>query len=151
MSRLCWSCGARTCCRERFCVWCIPWPAIGGVYRVRRAEASSLRAASLNARLFALLFTRSGTRLALASQHSNRSPMKHLCFAVLLGLTCLALLTSRAQTPVAKPDDQELLTLVKEVQAQQAKIASNQTQIDSKLVDLAEAIRVARIYSSRSR
>ncbi len=77
--------------------------------------------------------------------------MKHLCFAVLLGISCLALLTSRAQTPAAKPDEQELLTLVKQVQAQQAQIVANQTQIDSKLTDLAETIRVARIYSSRSR
>lgn len=77
--------------------------------------------------------------------------MKHFCFVVLIGISCLALLTSRAQTPAAKPDEQELLTLVKEVQTQQAQIVANQTQIDSKLADLAETIRVARIYSSRSR
>ena len=37
-----------------------------------------------------------------------------------------------------------------EVQAQQSQIAANQAQIDSKLATLAEAIRVARIYASRS-
>jgi hypothetical protein len=39
--------------------------------------------------------------------------------------------------------------LIKEVQAQQVVIADNQAKIDAKLVALAEAIRVARIYSSR--
>ena len=39
--------------------------------------------------------------------------------------------------------------LIKEVQAQQVVIAENQAKIDAKLVTLAEAIRVARIYSSR--
>src|SRR6266550_6657127 len=45
MSKLCCSCGARTCCRERFCDCCIPWPAMSGVYGLRGNEASSLRAA----------------------------------------------------------------------------------------------------------
>ena len=40
--------------------------------------------------------------------------------------------------------------LTAEVQAQQSQIAANQAQIDSKLATLAEAIRVARIYASRS-
>ena len=48
-------------------------------------------------------------------------------------------------------DPQQLLALAKEVQAQQAQIAANQAQIEAKLAELAETIRVARIYSSRSR
>jgi hypothetical protein len=77
--------------------------------------------------------------------------MKYLSLLALIAISLLALFTSVAQTPPAKPDEQELLTLVKEVQAQQAQIVANQTKIDSKLADLAETIRVARIYSSRSR
>jgi hypothetical protein len=77
--------------------------------------------------------------------------MKHLCLVVSIAVMFLALLSSPAQTPAIKPDEQELLALVKEVQAQQAQIVANQTKIDSKLADLAETIRVARIFSSRSR
>ena len=77
--------------------------------------------------------------------------MKYLGFVMLTAFTLVALLSSPAQTPAPNPDDQQLLALVKEVQAQQAQIVANQTKIDSKLADLAETIRVARIYSSRSR
>ena len=77
--------------------------------------------------------------------------MKRLCPAIFVAITLLGLLPSPAQTPAPKPEDQEFLTLVKDVQAQQAQIVANQTKIDSKLADLAETIRVARIFSSRSR
>jgi outer membrane lipoprotein-sorting protein len=62
----------------------------------------------------------------------------------------LAVMSGPAQT--SKNDDaQQLLALVKEVQAQQTQIADNQAKIAAKLAELAETIRVARIYSSRSR
>ena len=54
-----------------------------------------------------------------------------------------------AQAPASK-DDQELLTLIKEVQAQQAQIADNQTKIESKLAELAETIRVARLFAGKA-
>ena len=63
--------------------------------------------------------------------------MKRLCPAIFLAITLLGLLPSPA--------------LVKDVQAQQAQIVANQTKIDSKLADLAETIRMARIFSRRSR
>ena len=77
--------------------------------------------------------------------------MKYLSFIAPTAISLLALLSSVAQTPPAKPDEPDLLALVKEVQTQQAQIVANQAKIDSKLADLAETIRVARIYSSRSR
>ena len=74
--------------------------------------------------------------------------MKRPLFALLL--IFLAVLSGPAQT--SKNDDpQQLLALVKEVQTQQAQIAANQAKIEAKLAELAETIRVARIYSSRSR
>jgi hypothetical protein len=74
--------------------------------------------------------------------------MKRPFFALLLIL--LAAISGPAQT--SKNDDpQQLLALVKEVQAQQAQIAANQAKIEAKLAELAETIRIARIYSSRSR
>ena len=61
-----------------------------------------------------------------------------------------SMISSHAQAPAQK-DDQAILLLVKEVQAQQAEIAANQTKIEAKLAEVAEAVRIARIYSSRGR
>jgi hypothetical protein len=47
-------------------------------------------------------------------------------------------------------EQQQVVALAKEVQAQQAAIADNQTKIDAKMVTVAEALRQARIYASRS-
>ena len=61
--------------------------------------------------------------------------------------------SSHAQAPNAaaqQQQDQQIIALAKELQAQQAVIAENQAKIDAKLVAVAEALRVARIYSSRS-
>lgn len=57
--------------------------------------------------------------------------------------------TAAAAEPVI-PAEQQLLAMVKEIQAQQAQIAKNQAEIEAKLAVVAEAVRVARIYSSRS-
>lgn len=53
-----------------------------------------------------------------------------------------------AQAPVG--DEQQVLALVREIVAQQSQIDENQTKIESKLTELTETIRVARIYSSRT-
>ncbi|MEN3370291.1 MAG: hypothetical protein V7609_2434 [Verrucomicrobiota bacterium] len=63
---------------------------------------------------------------------------------------CLAALLVSASAVEPSKEDQQLMALVKEVQAQQAAIADNQTKIDAKIVTIAEAIRLARIYASRS-
>ena len=49
----------------------------------------------------------------------------------------------------APTDQKQLEALLKIVQEQQTQIAENQVKIDAKLATLAEAIRVAKIYSSR--
>jgi hypothetical protein len=66
----------------------------------------------------------------------------------LLGALVLLATSIGAQSP-ASPDQKELEALFKVVQDQQIQIAENQAKIDAKLALLAEAIRVARIYSSR--
>lgn len=53
-----------------------------------------------------------------------------------------------AQGPSAN-NEQRLLALVKEVQSQQAQIISNQDKVESKLAEVSEAIRVARIFAGR--
>jgi len=45
--------------------------------------------------------------------------------------------------------DQQVAAAIKEIQAQQTTIAENQVKIDAKLVTVGEAVRIARIYSSR--
>ena len=74
--------------------------------------------------------------------------MKQILLAFLFAATLL-ISASFAQTP--DPKDQQLATLIKEVQAQQSQIADNQAKIDAKLADLAETIRVARIFSKREK
>lgn len=68
----------------------------------------------------------------------------------LMILSVLALFATPigAQSP-AYNDPKQLEALMKEVQAQQVQIAANQAKIDAKLVALAEAIRVARIFAGR--
>jgi hypothetical protein len=48
-------------------------------------------------------------------------------------------------------DTDRLVSLIKEVQTQQAQIADNQGKIETKLNDVGESLRVARIFSARSR
>ncbi|MFL6590786.1 MAG: hypothetical protein ACJ8M4_11510 [Chthoniobacterales bacterium] len=47
-------------------------------------------------------------------------------------------------------DQQQAATLAKEVQGQLAAMADNQAKIDAKTAAIAEALRLARIYASRS-
>ena len=53
-----------------------------------------------------------------------------------------------AQPSQAEP--QELFERVQELQIQQARIADNQTKAESRMADLKETVRVARIYASRA-
>lgn len=66
----------------------------------------------------------------------------------LFGALALFVTSVGAQSPA--PDDQtQIVGLLKAVQVQQTQIADNQEKIDAKLVTLAEAIRLAKIYASR--
>jgi protein-disulfide isomerase len=76
--------------------------------------------------------------------------MTRISVAILLSLTLLLFSSVAAQTPETRQEEQ-LLALIKEVQAQQAQITDNQAKIDSKLAEVAETIRVARIYSKREK
>ena len=66
----------------------------------------------------------------------------------LLGALALFATSIGAQSP-APPDPKQVEALIKILQDQQILIAENQAKIDAKLVSLGEALRVARIYSSR--
>jgi endonuclease III len=73
--------------------------------------------------------------------------MKRHCAAVLL--TLLAALPLSAQAPDPR-DQQQLTTLIREIQAQQAQMADNQTKIETKMAALAETIRVARLFAGKA-
>jgi len=72
--------------------------------------------------------------------------MRRLLAAILL-FTLVAALPLAAQAPDA--NEQQLVALIKEVQAQQAQIAANQTKMESKLTEIGETIRVAHMFSGR--
>ena len=57
--------------------------------------------------------------------------------------------TAGAQVPQPAAGDQKSMALVKEIREQQAQIAANQEKIEARLTALAEAVRQAKIYSSR--
>lgn len=75
--------------------------------------------------------------------------MKRIASAAAAILLCAVSLQGQTVNASAQ-QDQQLIALAKELQAQQAAIAENQAKIEAKLAAISEAIRVARIYSSRS-
>ncbi|MEP6685573.1 MAG: hypothetical protein ABJB22_02245 [Verrucomicrobiota bacterium] len=75
--------------------------------------------------------------------------MKRIVRTAILAMGLLTIPLLSAETPPAGAEQQQIIAVIKEIQAQQASIAENQTKIDAKLVTLAESIRVAKIYASR--
>ena len=76
--------------------------------------------------------------------------MKRLSSLVLFFSLALLVAAPGADAPSAtQQQEQQVLTVAREVQDQQAAIAENQAKIDAKLATIAESLRVARIYSSR--
>jgi len=75
--------------------------------------------------------------------------MKPILFALILPVVLFTISFSRAQTPDAN-QEQKLLALIKEVQVQQAQMAENQKQIETKLAEIGETVRTARIYAGRA-
>lgn len=76
--------------------------------------------------------------------------MKRFSLTLFAAALLLTLVPAGGQQP--KPEDlqqQQILTLVKEVQAQQLEISANQAKIDAKIAAVAEEVRKARIFSSR--
>jgi len=108
-----------------------------------------LRAVLADRGLFPSKILYRGTRLAFQPIDSAFFKMKHISLAVWLILA--AVLSTAAQAPDQKDEREQVLVLVKDVQTQQSQIIANQTKIDAKLAEVAEAVRVARIFSSRGR
>jgi hypothetical protein len=62
----------------------------------------------------------------------------------------LTALPVSAQAPPPSADEQQLVALVNEVIEQQGQIADNNTKIESKVAEITEAVRVARIFAGRT-
>jgi len=69
--------------------------------------------------------------------------------AVCMG--AFAFLHPNRLTAQSDTDAVALAAIVQDVQTQQTTLADNQKQIDSKLADIAESLRTARIYAGRGK
>lgn len=83
---------------------------------------------------------------------SQVASMKILSAFIAISLIGVSV-NARAAEPAKdlEREQQQFAALAKEVQAQQTMIADNQKKIDEKMVAIAEALRQARIYSTRGR
>ena len=80
------------------------------------------------------------------------APMKILSALIVSCLLGFAICASAAEpSKESERDQQQIAALAKEVQGQQTAIAENQTKIDAKLVTIAEALRLAKIYAARGK
>ena len=77
--------------------------------------------------------------------------MKQLVFSAVLASVAAFVTSGSAQNRQngPNPDEQRLIALVQQIQTQQAQITANQDKIDSKMAEVTEAVRVARIYAGR--
>ena len=76
--------------------------------------------------------------------------MKQIIRGLSLSAMLAATQLSIAQAPNS-PGQTKILALIKEVQIQQAQIVDNEAKIETKVADVAEKVRVARIYAARGR
>jgi len=74
--------------------------------------------------------------------------MNRTVAALICSFATLSTAANGAESTEAQ--DRQMLAVIKEIQAQQIQIADNQAKIEVKLVDIAEAVRVAKIYASRA-
>jgi hypothetical protein len=86
-----------------------------------------------------------------------KEPHRVASMKILSAFIAISLLGIAVVVPAAEPakdlerEQQEVVALTKEVQGQQSTIADNQAKIEAKLAAIAEALRLARIYSTRGR
>jgi hypothetical protein len=92
------------------------------------------------------------TEYDLLSRGANRfSFMNRLPALIAVFSLPLLVAAPAAEAPDATQQQvQQVLAVAKEVRGQQAAIAENLEKIDAKLATIAESLRQARIYSSRS-
>jgi len=67
----------------------------------------------------------------------------------LIASLALALAPGATAADPATQPEQQMLAVIKEIQAQQAAMAENQAKIEARLATVTETVRIAKIYSSR--
>lgn len=72
--------------------------------------------------------------------------MKHL--AAIIAITLFAALPFSSAEPAANAQEQQIVALVKALQAQNIAMAQNQAAIEAKLASVGEAVRQARVFTS---
>jgi hypothetical protein len=72
--------------------------------------------------------------------------MKQL--GIILAITFFAALPFTAAEPAATPQDQQIITLVKALQAQNLAMAQNQSAIEAKIAAVGETVRQARVFTT---
>ncbi|MFN2474754.1 MAG: hypothetical protein ABR526_00230 [Chthoniobacterales bacterium] len=72
--------------------------------------------------------------------------MKQL--AAVIAISLFTASSFRAAEPAANAQDQQIVALVKTLQAQNVAMAQNQATIEAKLATVAEAVRQARVFTS---
>jgi uncharacterized protein YlxW (UPF0749 family) len=88
----------------------------------------------------------------LLENASQVASMKILSAFIAISLIGVSVNARAAETAKdLEREQQQVAALAKEVQAQQATIADNQKKMDEKLAAIAEALRQARIFSTRAR
>lgn len=75
--------------------------------------------------------------------------MKTLSALIFVCLTSAVGVRAAEPSKELEREQQQVVALAKEVQAQQTTIADNQAKIDAKMAGIAEALRLAKIYASR--
>ncbi len=77
--------------------------------------------------------------------------MKPAFYSIAIAVALLGLTSGRAQSPSAQNElQQQVLALVQEIKNQQAQISDNQGKIDSKMADVTETVRVARLFAGKA-
>jgi hypothetical protein len=77
-------------------------------------------------------------------------PKTILCTMVAAGALAFAIFSPNRSTAQSDMDSPAVAALLRDVQTQQTSLTENQKQIDAKLADVGESLRVARIFISRS-
>lgn len=88
-------------------------------------------------------------KTACGSRMSGMKPKTILCTMVAACAMAFAFFPVNRSTAQSDLDSPAVAALLRDVQAQQAILAENQKQIDAKLADVGESLRVARIFVSR--
>ena len=81
---------------------------------------------------------------------SAMKPKTILCTMVAVCAAVFAFFPPNHSTAQSDLESPAVAALLRDVQAQQTTLAENQKQIDTKLADIGESLRLARIFVSRS-